>query len=96
MAKRPTARNLRLLSQHARTGFVFERENLLSALVEFRKLFDTDPARLKKMADDAFQNNRQVIDMDECVRPLIAIFRDHRAHQHDSKPGVADNGAGVF
>lgn len=83
--------------EHARTGFIFERENLLPALIEFRTLFDTDPARLKKMSDDAFLENAHVIDMDECVQPLTEIFRDHRANRHDStRPAVARNGAGAF
>jgi glycosyltransferase involved in cell wall biosynthesis len=65
--------------EHARTGFIFERENLLPALIELRKLFDTDLAHLKKMSDDAFRENQHVINMDECVLPLMEIFRAHRA-----------------
>lgn len=65
--------------EHERTGVIFERDSLLPALVYVRKLFDTDSARLKKMADDAFVENRNAIDMDECVRPLIEMFRHHRA-----------------
>jgi glycosyltransferase involved in cell wall biosynthesis len=83
--------------EHGRTGFIFERENLVPSLVELRKLFVTDPARLEKMSDDALQENLQAIDMDECVVPLTEIFRDHRANRHDSaRPAVASNGAGVF
>ena len=65
--------------EHARTGFIFERENLLPTLIDLRKLFDTDLARLKRMSDEAFLENQHVINMDECVMPLIEIFRDHRA-----------------
>ena len=64
--------------EHARTGFIFERENLLPALMELRRLFDTDLARLRRMSDDAFLENQHVINMDECVLPLMEIFRDHR------------------
>jgi glycosyltransferase involved in cell wall biosynthesis len=66
--------------EHARTGFTFERENLLAALLEFRRLFDTDPTRLKRMSDDAFLENVNAINMDECVLPLLEIFRDRRAN----------------
>lgn len=67
--------------EHGRTGFVFERENLLPALLAFRRLFDTDPARLARMSDDAFAENVHLIDMDECVRPLIEIVRNRRANE---------------
>ena len=72
--------------EHARTGSVFERENLLPALIEFRKLFDDDPARLKSMSDEAFLENQRVINMDECVLPLMEIIRDHRAMRQHLPP----------
>jgi glycosyltransferase involved in cell wall biosynthesis len=57
-----------------RTGFVFEREDLSSTLVTVRRLFDEDPVRLRQMAQDAYRENASSVDMDECVRPLVAAL----------------------
>lgn len=52
------------------TGFVFEREALASTLTRVRRLFDEDPARLRRIAEAAYTANETAIDMDVCVRPL--------------------------
>lgn len=65
--------------ENARTGFIFKREELLSSLLEFRTIFDSDRQRLTRMSEDAFLVNKHVIDMDECVRPLVDIFRGERS-----------------
>lgn len=64
--------------EQGRSGFVFERQNLLPVLIEFRQLFDTDPARLRRMSDEAFAENVHSIDMDQCVLPLLEVLRDQR------------------
>jgi glycosyltransferase involved in cell wall biosynthesis len=57
-----------------RTGFAFEREDLASTLVRVRRLFDEDPGRLRQIAEDAYRENASSVDMDECVRPLVAAL----------------------
>jgi len=60
------------------TAFLFERDGLGPALLAVCRLLDEDPARLRRMADDAYARNRAAIDMDECVAALAAAMRDAR------------------
>jgi glycosyltransferase involved in cell wall biosynthesis len=53
------------------TGFVFERAALLDTLLSVRRLFDGDPGRLARIAEDAYARNAGDIDMEECVRPMV-------------------------
>jgi len=62
------ARGFRIVD--GRTGFLFEKNDLASVLSEVRGLFDRDPARLRRIADDAYAQNESAIDMDVCIRPL--------------------------
>jgi glycosyltransferase involved in cell wall biosynthesis len=59
-----------LVIDHGRTGFLFDRKELASALCAVRRLFDEDPGRLRQMAADAYARNESVVDMDACVQGL--------------------------
>lgn len=74
--------------EHSRTGFVFERENLLEALLKVRRLLDSEPAVLRAMVDDAFVENAPFIDMNQCIQPLAEVLRDHR-RRGDAFSGLA-------
>ncbi|MEO0481887.1 MAG: glycosyltransferase family 4 protein, partial [Planctomycetota bacterium] len=65
--------------EHGESGFVFDREKLLSSLVEMRRRFDEDPDSLRRAAQLALKDNRAAIDMSECVRPLLAAMQEHIA-----------------
>ena len=54
-----------------RTAFLFEKDRLAEVLSTVRRLFDDDPARLRRMAEEAYARNESAIDMDSCVRPLV-------------------------
>jgi glycosyltransferase involved in cell wall biosynthesis len=62
------ARGFRIVDGH--TGFLFEKNALASVLSEVRRLFDRDPAYLRRIAEDAYAQNESAIDMDVCIRPL--------------------------
>jgi hypothetical protein len=64
--------------EHARTGFVFERENLLEAVLEMRRFLDAEPASRRAMVDAAFAENAPLIDMNECIVPLAELMHEHR------------------
>jgi len=64
--------------EHARTGFVFERENLLEAMLEVRRFLDAEPAVRREMVDAALVENAPLIDMNECIVPLAEVMHDHR------------------
>ena len=68
------ARGFRI--EDGRTGFVFEKDNLASVLSGVRRLFDQDPARLRRIAEEAYAQNESAIDMDVCVRPLAEVVGD--------------------
>ena len=67
------ARGFRL--EDGETAFLFERDGLGPALAAVRRLFDADPGRLRRMADDAYASNESAIDMDACVEGLVEAMR---------------------
>ena len=64
--------------EHSRTGFIFERDNLLEALLELRRFLDSGPMVLQEMVDSAFADNAPFIDMNQCIVPLAEVLHDHR------------------
>ncbi len=60
--------------EHGKSGFIFERDNLLASLIQIRELFDSDPSALQRIADRALLDNAQFIDMNECVKPLVRLM----------------------
>jgi glycosyltransferase involved in cell wall biosynthesis len=68
------ARGFRL--EDGETAFFFERDGLWPALMAARRLFDADPGRLRRMADEAYARNEAAIDMDACVAGLARAMRD--------------------
>jgi glycosyltransferase involved in cell wall biosynthesis len=60
-----------------RTGFVFERDRLMDCLLDVRRVFDAEPACLETLAQCAFQENAALIDMSECVVPLMEHIDTH-------------------
>jgi glycosyltransferase involved in cell wall biosynthesis len=69
------------------TGFIFEREGLAATLSAVRRLFDQDPARLRRMAENAYARNEGVIDMEACVRVLVEAMGDGRGGRREPAPG---------
>jgi glycosyltransferase involved in cell wall biosynthesis len=67
------ARGFRL--EDGKTGFLFERNGLAAVLSKVRRLFDEDPGRLRRMAQDAYAQNESAIDIDTCVQPLVKAVR---------------------
>lgn len=63
--------------EDGKTAFLFESDGLAPVLSRVRRLFDEDPARLRRMAEDAYAQNESAIDMDACVQPLVEAVR-HR------------------
>jgi glycosyltransferase involved in cell wall biosynthesis len=53
------------------TGFLFEKDGLAAVLSRVRRLFDDEPLRLRRIADEAYARNASAIDMDACARPLV-------------------------
>jgi glycosyltransferase involved in cell wall biosynthesis len=80
------ARGFRI--EDGRTGIVFERDALGSALSRMRRLFDEDPARLRRMTEDAYAENESGIDMDTCVSGLVQALSDK-----PPKSGSGERGA---
>jgi len=70
------ARGLRL--DDGRSGFLFERDGLAAPLLQLRRLFAEDPARLHGIAAAAYAENQAAVDMDVCARPLVEALRAHR------------------
>jgi glycosyltransferase involved in cell wall biosynthesis len=61
------------------SGFLFEKDTLAPVLSRVRRLFDKDPSRLRRMADEAYLQNETAIDMDACARALVDAMTDARA-----------------
>jgi hypothetical protein len=57
--------------EDGRTGFFFERAELAPALLRVRRLFDHDAAGLRRVAERAYAENIDVVDMERGVRPLV-------------------------
>jgi glycosyltransferase involved in cell wall biosynthesis len=70
------ARGFRL--EDGETAFLFERDGLGAALLAARRLFDEDPGRLRRMAENAYARNEGAIDMDACVHGLVEAIGEHR------------------
>jgi glycosyl transferase family 1/glycosyl transferase family 4 len=70
------ARGFRLAD--GETALFFERDGLAAALVAARRLLDGEPDRLRRMADQAYARNADVIDMEACVRPLAEALKEER------------------
>jgi glycosyltransferase involved in cell wall biosynthesis len=66
------------LLQDGETAFLFERDGLGPALLAVRRLFDEDPGRLRRMAEDAYARNEGAIDMDACVLELVKSIGAYR------------------
>ena len=62
--------------EDGKTGFLFDKESLAPVLSRVRRLFDEDPARLRRMAEHAYTENETAIDMDASVRPLAEALAD--------------------
>jgi glycosyltransferase involved in cell wall biosynthesis len=62
--------------EDGKTGFLFDKESLAPVLARVRRLFDEDPARLRRMAEHAYTENETAIDMDVSVRPLAEALAD--------------------
>lgn len=65
--------------ENGRTGFLFERDALATTLATVRRLFDQEPGRLRQIAEDAYLENEGSVDMDKCVRPLVAALSEPAA-----------------
>jgi glycosyltransferase involved in cell wall biosynthesis len=57
------------------TGFLFERDGLEAALLRFARVFEQDPARLRRMSQTAFARNEHLVDMNAGVRGLVEALR---------------------
>ena len=68
------ARGFRI--EDGRTGFVFEEGGLAPALLMVRRLFKEEPARLRRMAEEAYAENEGDIDMDASAKPLAQAIGD--------------------
>jgi glycosyltransferase involved in cell wall biosynthesis len=66
------ARGFRLTD--GETGFLFDEKSFPEVLSKMRRLFDEDPERLRGVAEAAYRANRDLIDMTECVRPLVSAL----------------------
>jgi len=76
-----------LAFEDGKSGFLFEKDGLAPVLAKVRRLFDQDPLRLKEMADDAYAQNRNAIDMNACAQVLVEAMGDARERLH--APGGA-------
>ena len=76
VSPRVGARGFRL--EDGETAFLFEKDGLGPALLAARRLFDEDPARLRRMAENAYARNEGAIDMDVCVRGLVESIGGYR------------------
>lgn len=56
------------------SGFLFEKASLAPVLKTVRGLFDEDPGRLRRVADEAYARNESVVDMDVCARGLVSAI----------------------
>jgi len=80
------ARGFRI--EDGRTGVVFAREDLAAALSSIRRLFDQEPARLRRMAEEAYLQNESAIDMNTCVRALVQALSDKLPRSCIGEPGT--------
>jgi glycosyltransferase involved in cell wall biosynthesis len=71
--------------EHGRTGFVFDRDHLMRALLDLRRMIDAAPEGLRAIADQALRENMSVISMVECVAPLVEIIRARGAKAADPR-----------
>lgn len=78
--------------EHSRTGFVFERENLLDAMLELRRFLDAGLGPRREMVDAAFAENAQLIDMNECIVPLAELMHEHRRRRDSRALPVSQTG----
>ena len=62
------ARGFRI--EDGETGFVFEKDDLATTLGTVAGLFETDPSRLRQIADRTYAGNEKDVDMDACVADL--------------------------
>jgi glycosyltransferase involved in cell wall biosynthesis len=60
-----------LAFQDAKSGFLFEKGGLAAVLSKVRRLFDENPLRLREIAEDAYAQNRNAIDMNACAQVLV-------------------------
>jgi glycosyltransferase involved in cell wall biosynthesis len=74
------------LLEDGETAFLFERDGLGPTLLAVRRLFDEDPARLRRMTEDALARNAGAIDMDACVEELVEVMRDARGRLCGPEP----------
>jgi glycosyltransferase involved in cell wall biosynthesis len=56
------------------SGFLFEKGSLAPVLKSVRGLFDEDPVRLRRVADEAYARSESVVDMDACARGLVSAM----------------------
>jgi hypothetical protein len=82
------ARGFRI--DHGRTGFLFERPELGRVLGGVRRLSAEAPDDLRGIAERAYAENAEAIDMDECVRPLADALAG--LGRQDAQEGAAVGG----
>ncbi len=87
------------LLEDGTSAFLFEKGGLAPVLSLVRRLFDTDPSRLRRMADEGYRQNEGAIDMDACARPLVDALsgaRERRSAMRMSLPALrpADRDSG--
>ena len=82
------------LLEDGKTGFLFEKETLATVLSLVRRLFDEDPARLGRMADEAYAQNESAIDMDACARALVDAMSYARDCSRDSAGEIGSSPMG--
>jgi glycosyltransferase involved in cell wall biosynthesis len=70
------------------TGFLFEEDTLAPVLARVRRLFDEDPARLRRIAASAYAANEPLIDMDVCVGRLAEAVGEARARSRAASPAT--------
>jgi len=71
--------------EDGRTGFLFEKSALAPVLSRVRRMFDEEPARLRRLAEEAYARNASAIDMDACAAPLVEALRE----AWDAREGAA-------
>jgi glycosyltransferase involved in cell wall biosynthesis len=64
--------------EDGKTAFLFDKDTLAPVLSLVRRLFDEDPSRLRQMADAAYAQNENLIDMDTCARALVDAMSEER------------------
>jgi len=82
------------LVEDGKTGFLFEGDTLAPALSLVRRLFDEDPARLRRLANEAYAQNESAIDMDACVRALVETIIDARERSGEAAKEIGSSSTG--